>query len=63
MIQEFKDMPCPWGGTMGNAIRSTPRDRISKVVLEEKLFQTWHGGRTVLIGDGMEGRVVDSTST
>ncbi|KAI8345671.1 hypothetical protein B0O80DRAFT_504137 [Mortierella sp. GBAus27b] len=51
MIQEFKDMPCPWGGTMGNAIRSTPRDRISKVVLEEKLFQTWHGGRTVLIGD------------
>ena len=48
---------------MGNAIRSTPRDRISKVVLEEKLFQTWHGGRTVLIGDGMEGQVVDCTST
>lgn len=39
---------------MGDAIRSTPKDRISKVVLEEKVFKTWYGGQTVLIGDGKQ---------
>ena len=39
--------------TMGDIIDRTPKDRISKVMLEEKIFSTWHGGRTVLLGDGI----------
>ncbi|KAG0330713.1 hypothetical protein BG000_011559 [Podila horticola] len=37
--------------TMGDMIDRTPKGMISKVMLEEKLFDTWYGGRTVLIGD------------
>ncbi|KAF9106487.1 hypothetical protein BGX27_009142 [Mortierella sp. AM989] len=51
MIKKFQDCISPLGGTMGNHINDTPKDLISKVYLEEKLFKTWHHGRTVLIGD------------
>ncbi|KAF9948642.1 hypothetical protein BGZ70_002138 [Mortierella alpina] len=51
MIQQFYDLPCPFGGKMGDMIDATPKERISKVYLEEKLFETWYHGRTVLIGD------------
>ncbi|KAG0035398.1 hypothetical protein BGZ82_005290 [Podila clonocystis] len=37
--------------TIGDLIDRTPKDRISKVTLEEKLFETWSHGRTVLLGD------------
>ncbi|KAF8951052.1 hypothetical protein BGZ52_000564 [Haplosporangium bisporale] len=37
--------------TMGDLIDRTPKDLISKVVLEEKVFETWFNGRTVLLGD------------
>ncbi|KAF9387184.1 hypothetical protein CPB97_002856 [Podila verticillata] len=37
--------------TIGELIDKTPKNLISKVMLEEKLFDTWYGGRTVLIGD------------
>ncbi|KAG0267403.1 hypothetical protein BG011_005688 [Mortierella polycephala] len=37
--------------TMGDLIDQTPKELVSKVVLEEKVFDTWHAGRTVLIGD------------
>jgi hypothetical protein len=37
---------------MGDVLSDTPKDLISKVFLEEKLFKTWYRGRTVLIGDG-----------
>ncbi|KAG0330269.1 hypothetical protein BG000_011764, partial [Podila horticola] len=37
--------------TIGDLIDRTPKDLISKVMLEEKVFSTWHGGRTVLLGD------------
>lgn len=52
MIREFEDLPSPWGGTMGQVIQDTPKELISKVFLEEKLFETWYHGRTVLMGDG-----------
>ncbi|KAF9189429.1 hypothetical protein BGZ51_009605 [Haplosporangium sp. Z 767] len=51
MIKECRDFPSPLGGTMGELIDATPEDMISKVFLEDKLFDTWHFGRTVLIGD------------
>ncbi|KAI7817028.1 hypothetical protein BC939DRAFT_467185 [Gamsiella multidivaricata] len=51
MLKEFYEEPCPWGGKMGDVFDATPKDLISKVFLEEKLFKTWYHSRTVLIGD------------
>ncbi|KAF9028105.1 hypothetical protein BGZ52_000208 [Haplosporangium bisporale] len=51
MINEVRDYPCALGGTMGDLINLTPPEMISRVFLEEKLFETWHHGRVVLIGD------------
>jgi len=51
MIKEVYDFVTPFG-RLGEFIDATPKDRISKVFLEEKLFETWYHGRTVLIGDG-----------
>ncbi|KAG9070979.1 hypothetical protein KI688_008522 [Linnemannia hyalina] len=39
-------------GTVGDLIDATDRQLISKVMLEERIFKTWYGGRTVLLGDG-----------
>jgi len=53
MIKEFHSFPCPYNhGTIGDLIDETPTDSISKVYLEHKIFQTWHHGRSVLLGDG-----------
>ncbi|KAG0221782.1 hypothetical protein BGX31_009565 [Mortierella sp. GBA43] len=52
MYKAFEDMSCPWGGTMGDIMKHTPKDRISKLYPEAKLFKTWYHGRTVLMGDG-----------
>lgn len=38
---------------LGDLYDRTPQDRVSKVMLEEKVFETWYHGRTVLLGDGM----------
>ena len=51
MVKEFRECLNPYGGTMGEMIDATPKERWSKVFLEEKLFDTWYHGRTVLIGD------------
>ncbi|KAF9287647.1 hypothetical protein BGZ68_001506 [Mortierella alpina] len=45
MLKEFYDFPCPYGGKMGDMFDATPSDLISKVYLEEKLFETWYHGR------------------
>ncbi|KAF9395082.1 hypothetical protein CPC16_009342 [Podila verticillata] len=37
--------------TVGDLIDMSPKDSISKVMMEEKVFDTWHGGRCVLLGD------------
>lgn len=39
--------------TLGDYIDKTPKDLLAKVMLEEIDFDTWFGGRTVLLGDGM----------
>ncbi|KAF9360632.1 hypothetical protein BGX26_008470 [Mortierella sp. AD094] len=36
---------------MRDLFHTTPKDLISKVFLEEMVFQTWYHGRSVLIGD------------
>ncbi|KAG0255405.1 hypothetical protein BG011_005151 [Mortierella polycephala] len=51
MLKEYYNDPCPYGGIMGDLIDATPKDLVSKVFVEEKLFETWFHGRTVLIGD------------
>ncbi|KAF9293295.1 hypothetical protein BGZ88_005548 [Linnemannia elongata] len=48
---QIQDYEIPIGGTMGDLIHETPRDSISRMMLEEKLFETWYHQRTVLIGD------------
>ncbi|KAF9582727.1 hypothetical protein BGW38_010840, partial [Lunasporangiospora selenospora] len=60
MIKEIYDFPSHFGGTIGELIDATPRDLISRVFLEEKLFETWYGGRTVLIGDGAVNALQDA---
>ncbi|KAF9931287.1 hypothetical protein FBU30_010516 [Linnemannia zychae] len=55
MCEQVRDFPIIAGGdkklTVGDLIDWTPKDLISKVMLEEKVFKTWHGCRTVLLGD------------
>ncbi|KAF9087645.1 hypothetical protein BGX23_007965 [Mortierella sp. AD031] len=51
MIKEVKDFLIPLGGTLGDLIEATPRENISRVFLEDKMFETWNYGRVALIGD------------
>ncbi|KAF9207695.1 hypothetical protein BGZ49_010729 [Haplosporangium sp. Z 27] len=51
MCKEIRDVPAVRGLKMGDLIDASPKEVICKVVLEEKLFETWTHGRTVLIGD------------
>ena len=55
MCDETKNFPVPVGDgkmTLGDIYNLTPKELISKVMLEEKVFDTWHSGRVVLLGDG-----------
>ncbi|KAF9321207.1 hypothetical protein BG003_003031 [Podila horticola] len=58
MCNQVRDFKVPGGKdgkvhTLGDLIDRTPKDRISKIMLEEKMFSTWHGGRVALLGDGI----------
>lgn len=54
MIAAVRDFPTTFGGgTLGDILDATPKDVVSKVMLEEKLFDTWHHGNVVLIGDAV----------
>ncbi|KAG0278875.1 hypothetical protein BGZ95_002924 [Linnemannia exigua] len=52
MIKDVHEFPIKLGGVLGDIIDATPVDAVSKVMLEEKLFEQWSHGRAVLIGDG-----------
>ncbi|KAG0082904.1 hypothetical protein BGZ92_011257 [Podila epicladia] len=54
MCKQIGHLPVPGGNgklTMKDLIDRTPKDLISKVMLEEKLFDIWYHRRTVLLGD------------
>ncbi|KAF9121355.1 hypothetical protein BGX30_002622 [Mortierella sp. GBA39] len=54
MMDKTRGFPIHFGDgkkTLGDMYDRTPKDLISKVSLEEKIFETWSGGRTVLLGD------------
>lgn len=57
MCDETRDFPLQLDDgkkrTMGDLYDLTNKEYISKVMLEDKVFTTWHHGRYVLIGDGM----------
>ncbi|OAQ29373.1 FAD/NAD(P)-binding domain-containing protein [Linnemannia elongata AG-77] len=50
MMDSIRHFKTPYG-TMGDLFDVTPIENVSKVYFEDKLFQTWNHGRTVLIGD------------
>ncbi|KAG0084471.1 hypothetical protein BGZ93_005224 [Podila epicladia] len=53
-VRPFK-VPGGKGGavrTLGEYVDKTPKHLMSKVMLEEIVFDTWYSGRTVLLGDG-----------
>lgn len=55
MCDQTRDFPISAGDglkTMGDIFDLTPPELISKVMLEEKVFETWSHGRMVLLGDG-----------
>ena len=58
MANFVRHQPSPFNGTLGDIIDKTPRDLISKIMLEEKFFETWHDGRVVLLGDGRTERMI-----
>ncbi|KAF8981041.1 hypothetical protein BGZ52_003347 [Haplosporangium bisporale] len=56
MCKQVRNFRVPNGkdgraSTLGEFIDRTPKHLIGKVMLEEKVFETWHGGRVALIGD------------
>ncbi|KAF8947929.1 hypothetical protein BGZ47_007325 [Haplosporangium gracile] len=54
MCDETRNFPIAFGNgkmTLGDLYDRTPKELISKVMLEEKVFKTWYHGRTVLLGD------------
>lgn len=57
MASDLRDFPIPGGNgalTLADLIDATPKNQMTKVMLEEKIFDTWHHGRAVLMGDGKE---------
>lgn len=61
MIRDAHDFKTPHG-TIGSLIEKTPKELISKVFLEDKLFETWYNGRVVLIGDGEIAKTTTTTT-
>lgn len=59
MVKLVAHHKVPVGGTLGDLIEATPKDLISKVYLEEKMFDTWYHDRTVLLGDGKNQATID----
>ncbi|KAK5827766.1 hypothetical protein F5H01DRAFT_409512 [Linnemannia elongata] len=50
MLDEIRHFKTPYG-TMGDLFDVTDIEKVSKIYFEDKLFETWTHGRTVLIGD------------
>ncbi|CAO3563772.1 unnamed protein product [Mortierella alpina] len=53
MCEALKDLPLPCGEnlTLQDLMEETSRELLSKIMHEERFFQTWYSGRAVLMGD------------
>ncbi|KAF9114618.1 hypothetical protein BGX27_010283 [Mortierella sp. AM989] len=58
--EEWKDYSLAIMGDLKGLFENTPKETITKVVLEEKIYETWKHGRTVLIGDGALNSILDA---
>ncbi|KAI1308939.1 hypothetical protein EDD11_004148 [Mortierella claussenii] len=56
----FRDLPSPCGGSMGDLMNATQESVISRVLVEQKLYDTWYHGRTVLLGDAETNEFLDA---
>ncbi|KAG0338590.1 hypothetical protein BG000_003740 [Podila horticola] len=54
MCNRVRHLPCVYGGTLGDVIDSTPKDLISKVMLEDKYFSSWYSGANMAIDGAVE---------
>lgn len=52
MINFVRHQLSPFKCTLGEVIDRTPTHLISKIMLEEKYFESWYNRRVVLLGDG-----------
>lgn len=52
VLNAVKDYDCPYGGKIGNLLDTTPPEQMYMYMSEERCWETWFGGRTVLLGDG-----------
>jgi 2-polyprenyl-6-methoxyphenol hydroxylase-like FAD-dependent oxidoreductase len=51
VAEDFRSFQLPMGGTLADLMDATPNDQMARAISEETLFETWHHGRTLLIGD------------
>ncbi|KAF9978288.1 hypothetical protein BGZ73_003095 [Actinomortierella ambigua] len=51
LLKEIEHLPITIGGTIGNLLNKTERSKISRTLLQDKLFNAWYEGRTCLMGD------------
>ncbi|KAG9072106.1 hypothetical protein KI688_006330 [Linnemannia hyalina] len=49
--ESIREQASPFGGTFGDMIDMTSRKNVTMCVVEEKFYNTWHFGRTILLGD------------
>jgi len=52
LSDEYQQLKLPIGGLFQDLMNATPPQTVTRAVSEEFLCETWHHGRTVLIGDG-----------
>jgi len=57
MIKDIYHFKTPYG-KLGELIDKTFKEKISKVFLEDMLYETWNYARTVIIGDGKAGNTI-----
>ncbi|KAG0368946.1 hypothetical protein BGZ54_000750 [Gamsiella multidivaricata] len=51
MCAKYQHLDCPYGGTMKDIFDKSPPHLMSKALVQEKVCDRWHGGRTVLLGN------------
>ncbi|GJJ78102.1 hypothetical protein EMPS_10461 [Entomortierella parvispora] len=55
LSEEYQHLKLPIGGLFRDLMNATPPQSVTRTVSEEFLCETWHHGRTVLIGDACHG--------
>ncbi|KAK3812270.1 MAG: hypothetical protein J3Q66DRAFT_349921 [Benniella sp.] len=50
-MDAVKGFECPYGGKVGDLIETSATESMFFHMTEERLCETWYGGRTVLLGD------------